>query len=124
MATADITTFNYDSGKFGVRFSSVPTEASAFEIIPMADHSLSSVYVDYVQLACSCGSNVRLVDGSNGKNFLGPLFCATGEPISETWDFRDEPILLAGDTSEGTDISASAAGAVSGFIKYHWGPKG
>ena len=121
MATADITTHNFDDGKFGVTYSSIPTEASAFEIIPHADHTANSVYLDYVQLACSCGSNIRLVDGSNGKNVL-KLQCATGHPNSETWDFGRVPLVLKGDTSEGVDISASAAGDVAGFIKYHWGP--
>lgn len=123
MATADMTTFNYDTGQFGVRFTSIPTEASAFVIIPMTDHSQSSCYINYVQLACSCGANVRLVDGSNGKSFVGPLACGSGSSVSQGWDFKGDPIILAGDSTEGIDVSSSGAGVVSGFVKYHWGPK-
>jgi hypothetical protein len=121
MATADITTHIFDDGKYGVSFSSIPTEASAFEVIPAADHTTQSCYIHFVQLGCSCGSNVRLVDGSNGSSVLR-LQCATGHPNSETWDFDGVPLALMGDTSEGIDISSSAAGDVAGFIKYSWGP--
>jgi hypothetical protein len=91
---------------------------------PTIDSTKYVCFLDYVQMACNSSTSAALYEGSAGTRVI-PDFCSGCEgagSYSETWDFRDDPIVLQNDSTEAwLCISGGAQGMVHGLVKYHFG---
>ena len=133
MATVTLGTTRFDSGKYGTSFQAVATEASVthlFEYSAFAGDATAgnrfSCYVDLIQMSCNTAGRPHLRDGSSGDSLVGsqPPSDVTMQSYSQTWDFRDDPLicLTAADNTSVLAIDMTVAGAYTGFVKYHIGP--
>ncbi len=133
MATITLNTNKFDSQKFGTSFQSVATEASASHLFEFStavggDNTAAkmSCFIDTIQMSCNSAGRPHLRDGSAGGSLVGsqPPSDVTNQSYSQTWDFRDDPLvcLTAVDNTSTITIDMTVAGAYTGFVKYHFGP--
>lgn len=120
--------YRYESGKFGIYFDN---SGEGVERIwsKEADTTLNVCLLHYIHLSCSTTVAVGLFDGSDGEGIVG---IKTGDDAgdtsapmhaSQTWDFRDDPLVcLTADTTKSISVCAGD-GWVSGFIKVSWGTR-
>ncbi len=85
----------------------------------------NALYLDYIQMSCSTGGPVTLLDGSAGVPVVA-LACGDtsgGSTNSAFWDFRKDPLIcLTADSTESLCVSSAVNGYVAGYVKCHWGP--
>lgn len=119
----DLTTVSFHSGKLGMVFWG--TDVNGTEKVLTKDDTTSTDYkcfIHYIQMACGTGTAGALYDGSAGSMIVPNMCSACGAAYSETWDFKDDPLVIAADSTESwVCLSAGANGTVHGFIKYTLG---
>jgi len=113
----------FESGKFGIYFD---CSGDGVERIwsKEADTTLNACLIHYIHLSCATSAGVGLFDGSDGEGIVKLRTSdatATGG-LTETWDFRDDPLVcMTSDTTKSISVCAGD-GWVSGFIKVSWTP--
>lgn len=120
----------FASGKYGVTFRAVATEASVTHLFEYSDAAGDNTVglpfvcnVEYMQLSCGTGGNAHILDGSAGKTLVAVLGDTSDTAYSETWDWRDDPLvcLTTADNTSVLCVDMTEAGAYQGFIKYSFG---
>ena len=118
---SDVTSFRFLSGRLGYGFDQTAVNGTEPIFLKVGDDSAKTFHVEYIQLACGSGALVSLFDGSAGTAIINTMQCSSGTTYSQSWDFRDDPILVLKDSTGSLCISASANGIVQGVVKGYWG---
>jgi len=114
----DITTGTFVSGKRWVIFEEADSAADTQLLVGKdITNGTQLFHIEYVVLNCATGGNVGVLDGSGA---VAPFFRLSGDVSvgsnSQTWDFREDPMICA--DSDSTCLCITATGTFNGFVKY------